>query len=339
MIMKRWFILLVLVMVSTVIFAEKLATLPEILKPFHLSVDDQQFYVSENTTIFIYSLKDFKLKKKFGKMGEGPQEFRRPQGGSGIMIIPQKDSLVINSMGKVSFYSKEGNFINEIKSPVTAQYMSMFQPIGKHFVGLSFKMGENQTMDLTLNIYDNKLKKIKEIHKQPFFKQGKMTFPVIPPLIYVSDNKIVTAGEKEFIVKIYDADGKKITTITREYKLLKVNDDYKEGVLDSFKTNPDTKQFYEFFKNMIKFSDDFPAIQVFFVDNQKVYIQTYLKKDGRYEFFIYNFKGELLKRLFLPVEYLDGLRACPTYIKDNKLYQVVENIDEEVWELHAHTIE
>lgn len=322
-----------------VTFGEKLASLPDILKPFHLSVDDQRFYVTEDTTIFIFSLKDFTLEKKFGKMGEGPREFKRTPGGSMVMTFPQSDSLVINSMGKVSFFTKEGNFIKELKSPAGGQTMNMYQPIGKNFAGFGLKMGENQSMDLALNIYDAQLKKIKEIYHRPFFQKGRMTFPLVPPVFYISDNKIITAGQEGFAINIFDTDGNKITTITREYKRFEVTEEYEKGVHDSYKTNPDTKQFYEFFKNMIKFSDLFPAIQFFFVDNQKVYIQTYLKKDETYEFFIYDFKGKFLKRLFLPIAYLDVLRPCPTYIKDNKLYQVIENEEEEVWELHAHTIE
>jgi hypothetical protein len=322
-----------------VTFAGKLATLPDIFRPFHLSLDDQHFYVTEGTTIFIFSLKDFTLKKKFGKTGEGPREFKRPQGGSGIMTFPQTDSLVINSMGKVSFFTKEGNFIKEMRSPVSGQVMGLYQPIGKQFAGFGLSIGKNQSMDITVNIYDANLKKLKEIHKQPFFQQGRMMFPLIPTVFYVSGNKIITAGGKEFAINIFDANGNKVTTITREYKLLKVTEDYKKGVFDSVKTNPDTKQFYEIIKNMIKFTEYFPAIHIFYVDNQKVYIKTYLKKDETYEFFIYNFNGQFLKRLFLPVAYLDGLLPCPTYIKDNKLYQVIENEEEEMWELHAHPIE
>jgi hypothetical protein len=323
-----------------VTYAEKLATLPEILRPYHLSVDDQRFYVTEGTTVYIFSLKDFALKKKFGKPGQGPQEFApTPAGMSSLTIYPQADSIVINSPGKVSFYTKDGEFIKEMRS--SAGLMGgFFQPIGDQFAGMSFLMGQDQTMTITINIYDDKLTKTKEIYKQPFLKRGRMEFPIVSSIFYVSDTKIITpGGQKEFAINILDDKGNQLSSITREYKLLKVTEDYKKGVLDFFKTNPDTKQMYEVLKNMIKFSEYFPAIQFFYVDNQKVYIQTYLKKDETYEFFIYNFKGQFLKRLFLPVAYLDGLRPCPTYIKDNKLYQVIENEEEEEWELHAHPIE
>jgi hypothetical protein len=327
-------------MFSPVTFAEKLATLPDIFKPYFLSVDDQQFYVAEGTTVYIFSLQDFALKKKFGKPGQGPQEFALvPRSTGSLTIYPQTDSILINSPGKVSFFTKDGEFSKEMKS--TAGLMGgFFQPIGDQFAGMSFLMGQDQSMTITINIYDAKLTKIKEIYKQPFLKRGRMEFPMVSAIFYVSNNKIITpGGQKEFAINILDDKGTQLSSITREYKQLKVTEDYKKGVFDFFKTNPDTKPYYEVLKNMIKFSDYFPPIQIFYVDNQKIYIQTFLKKDETDEFFIYNFKGQFLKRLFLPVAYMDGIRPCPTYIKKNKLYQVIENEEEEVWELHAHTIE
>lgn len=340
MIMKRWLTLLVILMVSMVTFAEKLATLPEIFRPFNLTMDDQQFYVTEGTSVYIFSLKDFALKKKFGKPGQGPQEFAPiPGSTSSLTIYPQVDSIVINSPGKVSFYTKAGDFIKEMKS--SAGLMGgFFQPIGDQFAGMSFLMGQDQSMTITINIYDAKLTKTKEIYKQPFLKRGRMEFPIVSSIFYVSNNKIITpGGQREFAINILDDKGTRLSSINREYKLLKVTEDYKKKVFDYLKTDPDTKQMYEVIKNMIEFSDYFPAIQIFYVDNQKVYIQTYLKKDETDEFFIYDFKGQFLKRVFLPVAYLDGLRPCPTAVKDNKLYQIIENEEEEVWELHAYPIE
>jgi hypothetical protein len=86
---------------------------------------------------------------------------------------------------------------------------------------------------------------------------------------------------------------------------------------------------------MLKFRDDFPAIQFFLVDNGRIYIQTYLKKDDKYEFFIYDLEGKLIKRLFFPVKFQDALKPNPFDIEDNTFYQLIENEDEEEWELHA----
>ncbi len=336
--MKQCFIFIVVIIVTMTLSGKKLATLPGLSNPFYMAVDDRQFYVTDGPTISIFSLKDFTLKKKFGKAGEGPQEFNVPPTGmSGLMVHPQDDSLVINSPGKVVFFNKDGEYIKEIKSSL-GMMGNMFQPLGNRFAGMGFSMGENQTMTLTINIFDGKLTKIKEIYSQPFFKGGNMEFPMVTPVFYALDNKIITpAGQKEFAVDVLDAYGNKLASIRREYKLLKVTDDYKKGVHETFKLI--MKEGYAAFKNRMTFSDEFPPIQVFYVDNQKIYIQTYSKKDDRYEFFIYDFKGKFLKQLYLPVTNRNAFMSYPTAIKNNMLYQVIENEDEEEWELHATKIE
>ena len=199
-------------------------------------------------------------------------------------------------------------------------------------------MGENMSMSFTLNIYDSHLTKIKEIYQLPMMQRGRMEFPTISPIFFVVNNKIIIGGQKEFVINILNAKGDKISSISRDYKLLKVTEDYRKGIHDYFKTNPATKQTYEFIKNMITFGEYFPAIQGIYVDNQKIYIQTYMKKEEKYECFIYEVNGKFLQRLFLPVKYMNALMPNPTTIKDNTLYQLVENEDEENWELHAHPI-
>lgn len=193
MVMKRWFIfLVVLFMVSMGLIGKKLATIPEVFRPFLLVIDDQQFYVTEGTTVYIFSRKDFTLKKKFGKEGEGPQEFKLVQGMPGIILIPQTDSLLINSAGKVSFYTKDGKFIKELKV-TTGSMVSVFQPFGEKFVGLSTTMGENMSMNFTLNIYDAQLTKIKEIYQLPV----KYMNALMPNPTAIKDNTLYQLIENE----------------------------------------------------------------------------------------------------------------------------------------------
>jgi hypothetical protein len=338
MVMKRWFIFfVVLLIVSMGLMGKKLATIPGVFQPFLLVMDDQQFYVTEGATVSIFSRKDYTMKTKFGKEGEGPQEFKLAQGMPGLILYPHTDSLVINSAGKVSFYTKDGKFIKELKVP-TGSMVSIFQPFGEKFVGLSTTMGENMSMNFILNIYDAQLTTIKEIYQLPMMQRGRMEFPNISPIFSVFNNKIIVGGQKEFILNILNAEGDKVSSITRDYKLLKVREDYKKGVHEYFKTNPTTKQAYEFIKNMITFADYYPALQGIYIDNQKIYIQTYMKKDEEYEFFIYEVNGKFLQRLFLPVKYMNGFMPNPTAIKDNILYQLIENEEDDSWELHAHPI-
>ena len=336
--MKRWFIILVvLFMLSMGLMGKKLATITDIFRPFIMAMDDQQFYVTDGTTVSIFSRKDFTLKKKFGKEGEGPREFKLAQGMPGLILTVQNDSLVINSAGKVSFYTKDGKFIKELKVS-TGSMVSIFRPFEEKFVGLSTSMGEEMSMKFTINIYDSQLTKLKEVYQLPMMKRGRMEFPNISPIFYPVNNKIIIGGQKEFVLDILNAKGDKVSSITRDYKLVKVGEDYKKGIYRYFKTNPATKQTYEFIKKMITFAEYFPALQGIYVDNRKIYIQTYMKKEENYEFFIYDINGKFLQRLFLPVTYMNALMPNPITIKDNTLYQLLENEEEENWELHEYPI-
>ena len=76
--MRSILILVFLILLITpVLFAEEV-TLLEIFNPSSIKVDDQNIYIAQGENIFIYSAKDFKLIKKFGRLGEGPQEFKKP---------------------------------------------------------------------------------------------------------------------------------------------------------------------------------------------------------------------------------------------------------------------
>lgn len=294
-----------------------------------------QFYVCDGAVVHIYSLEDFSLKGKFGKAGEGPQEFA-VYGGEGLWVFPQKDHLVINSLGKVSLFTKEGKYIKEFNTKALSMF-GLFQPVGDGYAGFGMAQDEEtKSMAFTLNIYDGKLgKKIKELQKLQFVQRGSFRLPTITPFFCTMDNKIIVPEGKEFLLNIYDANGKKISSITHPYKRPKVTDDYKKKIDHYLKTDPNTKSYYDMIKQMLKFDDHFPAIQFFVVADKKVYIQTYLETDGKYEFFIFDLEGKLLKRLFLPVVYLDPTKFHPYTFGRNKFYQLIENEDEEEWELHA----
>lgn len=329
-------IFLLLVFVGN-IKAEKIAVLPELMNPTYLALDDQQLYVSDKETIYIYSLKDFKLKNKFGKAGDGPQEFRL-QAGEGAIVFPEKDFLIINSIGKVSFYTKNGVFKSE--NNVLAQRASLFSKAGNNYVGLSNTMdSKTQSMAFAVCLYDSKFSKIKDLKIIPFMKGGRFHFPMLPPAIGVTGGKIIVPGaDNRFLVEILNPDGSKAATISRDYSPLKVSDQYKEKVYETFKTMPATKQAFDQIKAMITFSSEFPPFMTIIPADNLVYIWTYNQKNNLEEFFIYDLKGKLVKQVFLPVYYLYGIRPNAYAIKNNTFYQVVENTDDESWELFGTKI-
>lgn len=92
------------------LFPERLATLPEIMKPTAFSVDNNQLYIGEKSAIYLYSTKDFKLVKQFGRQGEGPGEFKN---NPILKVFP--DYLLINAFGKLIYFSKNGELLKEKK--------------------------------------------------------------------------------------------------------------------------------------------------------------------------------------------------------------------------------
>lgn len=335
-------VLAILVILPGFIRAEVAAQLPDVMKPTFMAIDNDNIYIVDGATIWIYGMNDYKLKGKFGKKGEGPQEFRLTQGGLGGMVFPQKDSLAVNTPGKLSIWTKDGKFIREYKGPPNmAQGSTFLQPVGDRFVGIGGTFDQKTiTFSMEVTIYDGNMEKKKELNSMPFMKNSKMNFPFKNPSVYVYDNKIVTTGGDTFSfnITVFDPDGNVKAEIKREYQPLKVYDGYKEEVYEMMRRNPDTKNFFDLVKKMVEFGDKFPPIQQFYVADNNVYIQTYKKQDGKYEFFVYRLDGKLITQVFLPVSYMWGIMPNPTAVKNNTLYQLLENEDEEVWELNATKI-
>ena len=92
-------------------FAEKVTVFKELLKPSRIYLDHDRIFITERTKVNIYSLKDYKLIGTFGQKGEGPGEFRIP-----FYIHPLKDRLMIDTPGKISYFTKDGKLIGEVKS-------------------------------------------------------------------------------------------------------------------------------------------------------------------------------------------------------------------------------
>ena len=125
--------------------------------PEFLEIDDEQFYVTQRGEVYIYSFKDFSLKTKFGKTGEGPQEFKLGDGGQGLTVFSYEDFLLLNSIGKISFFTKDGKYIKEMRTSSSVQAPASFQPAGKGFAGMGVATSsEDQSASVTINLYDEK---------------------------------------------------------------------------------------------------------------------------------------------------------------------------------------
>ena len=98
------------------------------------------------------------------------------------------------------------------------------------------------------------------------------------------------------------------------------------------------KQFYQFLKNIIEFPEYFPHFQFAVPDKKHIYVTTYHRQNGKAEFFIFDYNGKLIKRLFVPFHDKNITEGFPYTIRNGILFQLNENEDEE-WELHRTKIQ
>jgi hypothetical protein len=314
--------------------ARKVAVFKEIYKPMQIDVDNNHLYVSQLSTVYIYSLEDFQLKNKFGREGEGPQEFKRY-----ALLNVQPLVLLINSMGKLSFFKKDGTFIKEMR---TSSENYNMKPLGENFVGFGFRVmtkKEDKINYKIINLYDSNLKKIKEIFKQELdWQPGKGTRILHLSFVYHTyGDKLYVAGKNDFVIDVFDKEGNHLFAISRDYQKEKFTKEDKDRILDSVKKTRSPENF-ERFKHNARFPEVFPAIQYFNIDNEKIYVKTYKTGNNRAEFFIFDIQGKLLKTTMLPLVERLHKRNFPYVIKDNKLYQLVENQDTEMIELYVYEI-
>jgi len=325
--MKKLIIVLIMLIIYAFFLGGKTVPLPDLVRPHCIAVDAKQIYITEGSTVFIYSLKDFKLVKKFGKNDEGPQGFK----GMIRFVNARPNQLYFNSSGKASYFSKDGRFIKEFRIPFPDMKI---KPLGDDFVG-GRVIFEKKLLYLTINLYGANLKKIKDLHRQmksmqPGGKGLKIFSHVLP--FHTEDNKLYIANRKGFEINVFDTAGTKLHSISYDYKNITVPVEVKKQVIHFLKTSTQNARY---FKQMqpITFPDYFPAILQYYVSDSKVYVVTYYKEEGKNEVLVFDKDGKFSKRTFAPYGFRDPIDAYPAAVDNGKLYQLIENNESEEWEL------
>lgn len=310
--------------------------LTDLLKPNTIQLDETQIYITEGASVYIYNRDTFKPVKKFGKEGEGPQEFRiLPQ--LPLIINVSTDRIIVNSLGKVSRFTKKGEFINEEK--VKAGFVFNLLPMGKYLAGQGVSQ-ENNVRYRTINIYDRELNKLTEVCRTEDNFQGPgQGFKVVDTAFIhqTMGKRLLIAQSREFVINVYDQNGKELTSITQDYKLIKLSQKNREDIENFIDTDPSIKQFSELLKP-IHYPNEFPAIFTMFSSDKKLYVMTWRRENRQNEFFIFDQDGKLLKKSFIPLAYQNAILPAPFAIKDNQLFQLAENEETEEWELHINDI-
>jgi hypothetical protein len=312
------------------LFPERLATLPEIMKPVSISVDNNQLYVVEKSTIYLYSTKDFKLVKQFGRKGEGPGEFKN---NPMLKVFP--DYLLINAFGKFMYFSRNGEFLREKKTP--GMFIFLVYPVGENFVGIEMKVNrESKKRSTGITFFDKDFKTIKvvaESERRMWGSSGTYEMDMVRDYLgceVSGENVYVGDTKKGFFIEVFNSTGNKLYQVKKEYEKMEVTDEYKNNFMESMKKVPYFNQVKDKFKFTCR--KYFPAFRNFRVNNGKIYVFTYNKKDKdkKKEVIVMDLKGSILKKTFL--------RGGVSSINNDRFYYLKENEEEEEWELFVESI-
>ena len=344
--MKKWLILLLMLMMGSLAFSEKLGVLTRVLTPEMIEVSDNEFYVVEGATIFMYSLKDLSFIRKFGKSGEGPGELKVNPSISNILITAG-DSLLFLSLDKAIRFSKTGQVIKEFKIPIITNYL---YPLGKNYVGIRFKAITQQKPNIAVVLFNPEMEEIKVLYSQQMSggqRVADLTSDALNVSVY-KDKIFIDQSPKGFVISVLDANGNQLYQIEKEYKKIKFTDEYREMAMNRIKQDKAIRSIgWENLKNLIKIIHDdyFPPIRDLTITDDRIYVKTYQKQGDKDEFIIMDLKGNILKKVYLPGVKEPGFlgemlgRSAKFYkIYQNKFYYLYENEEEEEWEVHVEPI-
>lgn len=316
------------------ISADTVATFPDLLRVGQPLVSKNYLYLKDGVTIYIHSLSDFKLIKKFGKEGEGPEEFKRAIYWWGV----RGDSLVVQSMGRLTYFTLDGRYLKEVK----VKALSVFWiPLGKRLVGMRNFL-ENSLFFYRFRLFDQKQNQLKILVNYPnHYQRNKSVNPVLDdrwPLFDTHDNKIfIENQDKNGIIEVFDYNGAKLFSIGSDLESIKVTPQDEARYIHYYSTTPGFKRYYEEHKKYYHFPAFFPKIRWFCLADKKVYVVTHQKigSNNQINFYIYGMSGKRLEIRTAPLFLSNDITFFPFTIKQDQLYQMVEDSDTEIWELHV----
>ncbi len=327
------------------LYAGKISVLPELANPYKLKIDDHQLYISEGAGISIYSLKDFHLIKRFGNRGEGPGEFKvNPNTNMGsVQFDIYPDFIVVYSIGRISYFTKHGEFIKEVHNSALSGYYKLLEISNKRqYVGLSTVL-KNKTYYSTVNIYDSGLKKAKELYRERFWlSKGKNIdlFDALRGVVFDVSNQMVFIEKEKTSILIFNQKGELINTFTPPIKPLEITPERKSELINAFENTSQFKSFYNRIKYQLKIPGCYPLIRYFQVSGQKLYVLTWKKHREKVACFVYDLKeGGEVDKIYLPLKEINKILLYPYTIDKGRLYQLIENERTGSWELYVGDLE
>lgn len=328
---KSFFILLLIAISCYPLYPQKTVTLKEIFKPSVISVSSSRIYIVQKNSIYIYSREDYKFIKIFGRKGEGPGEYR------GIMkLITTPEHVIVSGYRKMHFFSADGKYLRQIKSMVWS--FGGIIPFGRKFVCVA-RIEEDKKSYNIFKLINPDLKSSQELYRyQGLFDTPGGFNPIEAYGEFYTSKKMILIKAVDDKIYCFNENGKKIRTITLDTRPVKVTNTFAENYKSYLKNHKKLNVIYKMYKNMFEFPDHFPLIRYMRVADEKIYVITRHQKNQEHECIVLNLEGIVLRKVFLPFHFKSIGSEWPFDIKNDTLYQAVEDEGDEAIKLHITEI-
>jgi len=325
---KSVVILFLIFFTVSLTYSEKKRVYPleDLSQPYLLKAHNGYLYISDGTVLKSFSIKEFKYHQTIGKVGPGPGEY------TGILFpafLP--DTLFVSSSKKISYFSYDGKFIKEKRHP----RVGALKPVKNNYLSMKLEIIKNNPQ-ICYDLLDPEFKLVKRLHCGKFIRRKNRKRDVFEIYFYDTyKDKIVLAHREGFVIDIFNSDGSLINTIRYDYKPIPFTGKDKEAVIQYWKVTPPYKSKVDYFEKISIFPKYYPPILTCKLSDDKIFVVTYAKnKDGN-EILVFSLSGKYIEKKFLPIIMNSPSEVSPFTIHNNYLYQIVENYEKEVWELHV----
>jgi hypothetical protein len=339
--MKKLLSVIFILVLAVCAFGQKVIELPMLSKPnwffYPIHVVEDKMVIADGLQVLFFSLDDFKLIKSFGKKGEGPHEFLGYDDGTCVLTTVNEDSIVVDSVGKIEFYSKSGEFKKSLKT----QNGNYFRSLGDndYLLGYTVEVEDNVLYGL-IYLYDMEFNKVKLLSKfkEPFLQKKVNPYDYRRPLPIVYEGKLFL-DRRDGTFDVFDKKGNTLYAITYDYEKIPVTDAHIKHTIELMKADPRISDKFEQFKSRLDFPKYFPIMKHYSISDGKIYVLTYKEKDNKCEFVVLDTKGKFIKKILFPLAQISFVEPYPYTIHKGKVYQLVENQKTEMWELHITDIQ
>jgi|GEM_PF-7081769 len=337
---KALYFVLLICVIAVSLPAEVKFTFTEFGKPTTFAMDKDNIYIGEKTNVFIFNRKDGKLIKKFGKAGSGPGEFQEFLSFGILRINADTENLLISTIDKLSFFTKSGDFIKEHKIPLRTGGTKIFLPLKNGYVCTENEINnDTRQIDMVVAVYDKDLKKVKNLTRTKLNQVGGKTE------ILSTSAQITTFGDsiyftetKNLLLDVYNATGTKLRSYTMKTKPIPFTQKDEDKIWEYFKNHPLMKNAIDQLKANMAFPKEYPAIRSIHADSKWLYVASYQEEKKKNAVHIFDIKGPFKKTCWVTMDNENLMEPIPFVFENGKFYQLVENVDDETWELHVQDL-